>query len=60
VFVRLNVSGTLYNKNITKEMRNKLSKEIAECAKCGTVIEFATSEEFEKLVDEHIHTYPLG
>lgn len=33
---------------------------IAECARCGTEIEFATSEEFEKLVDEHIHRYPLG
>jgi hypothetical protein len=33
---------------------------IAECARCGTEIEFATSEEFEKLVNEHIHTYPLG
>ncbi len=35
-------------------------KEIAECAKCGTVIEFADEIEFAKLVDEHIHTYPLG
>lgn len=33
---------------------------IAECAKCGTVIEFADEIEFAKLVDEHIHTYPLG
>jgi len=41
-------------------MRNKLSKEIAECAKCGTVIEFDNEIEFEKLVNEHIHTYPLG
>jgi Zn ribbon nucleic-acid-binding protein len=43
-----------------KEMRNKMNVEIAECAKCGVEIEFATSEEFEKLVNEHIHTYPLG
>ena len=41
-------------------MRNKLSKDTAECSKCGVVIEFATSEEFEKLVDSHIHKYPLG
>jgi hypothetical protein len=40
-------------------MRNKMSKETAECARCGVVIEFATSEEFEKLVNEHIHAYPL-
>lgn len=37
-----------------------MNKDTAECSKCGTVIEFATSEEFEKLVNEHIHTYPLG
>ena len=29
----------------------------AECAKCGTVIEFATEEQFAELVDNHIHTY---
>jgi uncharacterized protein with PIN domain len=34
--------------------------EIAECAKCGIEIVFASSEEFEKLVNEHIHRYPLG
>ena len=33
---------------------------IAECARCGTEIEFATNEEFEKLSAEHIHTYALG
>jgi len=33
---------------------------VAECAKCGTEIEFASNEEFEKLVNEHIHRYPLG
>jgi hypothetical protein len=33
---------------------------IAECAKCGTEIEFSTDEEFAELVDNHIHTYPLG
>jgi Zn ribbon nucleic-acid-binding protein len=41
-------------------MRNKMNVEIAECAKCGVEIEFATSEEFEKLVNEHVHRYPLG
>lgn len=30
---------------------------VAECAKCGIEIEFATSEEFEKLVNEHEHAY---
>lgn len=30
---------------------------IAECAKCGVEIEFADEAEFEKLVNEHIHTY---
>jgi uncharacterized protein with PIN domain len=34
--------------------------EFAECAKCGTEISFATEEEFDKLVAEHIHRYPLG
>jgi uncharacterized protein with PIN domain len=34
--------------------------EFAECAKCGTEISFATELEFEKLVNEHIHRYPLG
>ena len=33
---------------------------IAECAKCGIEIEFANELEFEKLVAEHIHRYPLG
>ncbi len=32
----------------------------AECAKCGDVIEFANDEQFEQLVNEHIHRYPLG
>jgi len=32
----------------------------AECAKCGIEIAFASNEEFEKLVNEHIHRYPLG
>lgn len=33
---------------------------VAECAKCGVEIEFATNEEFEQLSAEHIHRYPLG
>lgn len=34
-----------------------MEKEIAECAKCGIVIEFADEAEFEKLVAEHVHVY---
>lgn len=34
-----------------------MNVEIAECSKCGVEIEFATSEEFEKLVNEHVHAY---
>ena len=34
-----------------------MEKVIAECAKCGVVIEFADEAEFEKLVDNHIHLY---
>jgi uncharacterized protein with PIN domain len=34
--------------------------EVAECSKCGTEISFATEEEFDKLVAEHVHRYPLG
>jgi Zn ribbon nucleic-acid-binding protein len=30
---------------------------VAECAKCGTEISFASEQEFEKLVNEHEHTY---
>lgn len=37
-----------------------MNKEIAECSKCGTVIEFANEVEFDKLVNDHIHIYPLG
>jgi len=29
----------------------------AECAKCGAEIIFASEQEFEKLVAEHIHIY---
>jgi hypothetical protein len=29
----------------------------AECAKCGVEISFASEQEFEKLVAEHIHAY---
>lgn len=36
---------------------NSIQFEIAECASCGDVIEFSTAEEFDKLVNEHIHTY---
>jgi hypothetical protein len=39
------------------EATNYPELEIAECAKCGTEILFATETEFEKLVAEHIHTY---
>ena len=31
--------------------------DFAECAKCGIEISFATPEQFDKLVAEHIHTY---
>jgi len=34
-----------------------MEKMIAECAKCGTLIEFANEDEFEKLVDSHVHVY---
>lgn len=31
--------------------------DFAECSKCGTEISFASEEEFEKLIAEHIHIY---
>lgn len=42
------------------EETNYPELDTAECAKCGTEIVFATETEFEKLVNEHIHRYPLG
>jgi len=33
---------------------------LAECLKCGEEIVFSTGEQFDKLVAEHIHKYPLG
>jgi len=42
------------------EETNYPELDTAECAKCGTEIVFATETEFEKLVAEHIHRYPLG
>jgi hypothetical protein len=43
-----------------EELNSIPELDTAECAKCGTVIEFANDLEFDKLVAEHIHIYPLG
>lgn len=40
--------------------QNSVELDFAECARCGTEIEFANEIEFEKLVNEHVHRYPLG
>lgn len=40
--------------------KTSIQIDTAECARCGDVIEFSTTEEFEQLVDSHIHRYPLG
>jgi uncharacterized protein with PIN domain len=40
--------------------QTSIELDTAECVRCGVEIEFATSEEFEKLVNEHVHRYPLG
>lgn len=39
------------------EETNSIIFDVAECAKCGTEIEFANEIEFEKLVNEHVHAY---
>lgn len=41
----------LYTENTTIQF------ETAECAKCGDVIEFSTTEEFDREVSNHIHRY---